>query len=208
MQVTEQTVDVLPKKVKLAIAVLVIALISLGGYLIYNHFFAKPQTTTYESQQQAETAQGIKEAANNAKVDMMQYQLDEAAKQIASLKNKAPDTVTHTIVQQVPVVVEKERQKSNADFAIVTDPKNPDQKVDLSQYKETDPVVLNQYNVHAYKKILRQIDYAPKSVDDWTPQEVGYSVSRKISNDGKYLGVAVDHDFDDKKSTVKLRYTY
>jgi Tfp pilus assembly protein PilO len=206
MQVTEQKNKVLPTKIKVAIAILVIALLCLVGYNIYKHFTSKP--VTYESQQQAETPQGIKDAANNAKVDMMQSQLDEAAKQIALLKNKQPDTITHTVVQQVPVVVERERQSSGADFAIVIDPKNPDQKVDLSQYKETDPVVLNQYNVHAYKKVLRQIDYAPKNIDDWSVKEVGYSVSRKISNDGKYLGVAVDHDFDDKKTTVKLRYTY
>jgi hypothetical protein len=205
---TAQTVEVLPTRTKVTIAILTMALLFLGGYLIYEYFFTKPQLVTYQSQQQAETSQGVKEAANNAHVDMLQSQLDETAKQIVALKNKAPDTITHTVVQQVPVIVEKEREKSGADFAIVTNPKNSDQKIDLSQHKENDPVVLNQYNVHAYKKILRQIDYAPKNVDNWTPAEVGYSVSRKISNDGKYLGVAVDHNFDDKKTIVKLRYTY
>ncbi len=208
MKETAQKVEILPTRIKVTIAIWAMALLFLGGYLIYEYFFAKPQLDTYESQQQAETSQGVKEAANNAHVDMLQSQLDEAAKQIAALKNKGPDTITHTVVQQVPVVVEKERQKSGADFVIITNPKNPDQKVDLSQYKENDPIVLNQYNVHAYKKILRQVDYAPKNVDNWTPAEVGYSVSRKISNDGKYLGVAVDHNFDNKKTIVKLRYTY
>jgi Tfp pilus assembly protein PilO len=208
MQATEQKVEALPKRIKVTIAILAMVLFCLVGYIAYEHFFAKSQPVTYEGQQRAETSEGVKEAANNAHIDMLQSQLEEAAKQIALLKNKAPDTITHTVVQQVPVVVEKERQKSGADFAIVTNPSSPNEKVDLSQYKATDPVVLNQYNVHAYKKILRQIDYAPQNVDDWTPKEIGYSVSRKISNDGKYLGVAVDHDFDDKKTTVKLRYTY
>jgi len=203
-----QKVQMLPKRIKVIIAILTMSLLFLGGYLICEYFFARPQLETYESQQQAETSQGVKEAANNAHVDMLQSQLDETAQQIRALKNKAPDTVIHTVVQQVPIIVEKEREKSSADFAIVTNPKNSDQKIELSQYKETDPIVLNQYNIHAYKKILRQVDYAPKNVDNWAPAEFGYSVSRKISNDGKYLGVAVDHNFDDEKTILKLRYTY
>ena len=163
---------------------------------------------TYETQTDAETPVGIENAADKAKIKLQQDQIEEAAKQIASLKNKQPDTITHTIVQQVPVVVEKERQDSGADFAIVTDPKNPDQKVDLTQYQETDPVVLNQYNVQAYKKILHTVSYAPKDIQDWSPKEVGYSVAKKITNDGQYIGVGVDYNVDEKKGLVKLEYTW
>jgi len=159
-----------------------------------------------ETQMEAETPAGVKAAADSAKIKLQQDQLEEAAKQIASLKDKQPDTITHTIVQQVPVVVEKERQSSGADFAIVTDPKNPDQKVDLTKYQATDPVVLNQYNVQAYKKILHTVSYAPKDIQDWSPKEVGYSVAKKITNDGKYVGV--DYNVEDKKGIVKLEYTW
>jgi len=163
---------------------------------------------TYETQTEAETPAGVENAAEKDKIKLQQDQLEEVAKQIASLKNKQPDTITHTIVQQLPVVVEKERQASGADFAIVTDPKNPDQKVDLTKYQETDPVVLNQYNVQAYKKILHTVSYAPKDIQDWSPKEVGYSVAKKITNDGQYIGVGIDYNVEDKKGVVKLEYTW
>lgn len=194
-------------KIKIAATVLVVALLCVGAYFLYEYFH-QPKPVTYETQTEAETPAGVNAAADSAKVKLQQDQIDEAARQIAELKNKKPDSITHTIVQQVPVVIEKERQASGADFAIVTDPKNPDQKVDLTKYQATDPVVLNQYNVHAYKKVLRQIEYAPKNIDDWKPAEVGYTVSRKISDDGKYLGVGVEHNFDNSKTYVKLQYTY
>ncbi|WP_110955770.1 hypothetical protein [Anaerosinus massiliensis] len=193
---------------KYIIAFVITTLMIIGVFTIYKNKNVDTKKVIYESQQQLESVDGIKEAANNAKVDMLQYQLEDAKKQIASLKNKQPDTIVKTVVKEVPVTVEKERQKSNADFAIITNPAKTDEKVDLSKYSDDQEVTLNQYNVHAYKKLLRQIDYAPKNIDDWSAKEIGYSVSKKISNDGKYLGVAVDHEFDDKKTTVKLRYTY
>lgn len=68
--------------------------------------------------------------------------------------------------------------------------------------------MLNQYNIHAYKKILRQIDYALRSLQDLSPREIGFAVSRKISKDGKYIGIAVDYNFDADKTTAKIRFTY
>ncbi len=52
------------------------------------------------------------------------------------------------------------QQKSGADFAIVTDPTNPDKPVDLNKVAklpEGTTVNLNQYNVHAYKKRLLEL---------------------------------------------------
>lgn len=177
------------------------------GFLLWQYFH-QPKPVTYESQQTAETPAGVKDAADAAHIKMLQGQLTDAAKQIAKLQNQKPDTVTHTIVKEVPVVVERERQSAKADFAIVTDPKHPDKKVDLGAYKETEPIVLNQYNVQAYKKILRGINYYPKSIDDWTPQEITADWSRKISNDGKYLGVAAEYEFDKNRTKLGVRVTF
>lgn len=118
------------------------------------------------SQQQAETPVGVELAAQNAKVKMLQSQLDDAAKQIAALKNKPLDTIVKTVPVEVVKTVEVERKKSGADFSILTDPNNPDNQVDLNeveQLPENTTVTLNQYNVHAYKKVIRQIEIAP----DW-----------------------------------------
>jgi hypothetical protein len=38
--------------------------------------------------------------------------------------------------------------------------------------------------------------------------EIDYGVSRKIANDGKYLGVVGGYDFDDKKVKIGLRVTF
>ena len=38
--------------------------------------------------------------------------------------------------------------------------------------------------------------------------EVGYMVSRKISKDGKYLGVGASYNIDDHKAMAKLSYTW
>jgi hypothetical protein len=38
--------------------------------------------------------------------------------------------------------------------------------------------------------------------------EVGYTVSKKISKDGKYIGVGASYNFDDEKAMVKVLYTW
>jgi hypothetical protein len=197
---------------KLIAYTLVAVIIVIGGYFLYQHFH-QPQPVTAESQVQAETPAGISLAAHNAKVGMMQDQLDQAAQQIAALKNKPPDTIIQTVPYEVTKVVTQEVEKRGADFAIVTDPKNPDKSVDLNEVAKLPadtPITLNQYNVFAYKKIIRGIDVYP-SFTAITPtgvSEVTYDVSRKISNDGKYLGVVGGYDFDNKKAKIGLRYTY
>jgi hypothetical protein len=45
--------------------------------------------------------------------------------------------------------------------------------------------------------------YGPSGVS-----EITGDVSRKISNDGKYLGVAGGYDFDNKKAKLGLRYSF
>ena len=48
----------------------------------------------------------------------------------------------------------------------------------------------------------------PKDIQDWSPKEVGYSVAKKITHDGQYVGVGVDYNVEDKKCLVKLEYTW
>jgi Tfp pilus assembly protein PilO len=187
---------------------IILCIIGYGGYL---HLHSEPITA--ESQVQAETPAGISLAAHNAKVSMMQDQLDEAAKQIAVLKNKQPDTIIQTVPYEVEKVVIKEVEKRGADFAIVTDPKNPDIKVDLKEIAKlpaNTSVTLNQYNVFAYKKVIRGVNIYPSftGIKPTGISEVTYDVSRKISNDGKYIGVVGGYDFEDRKVKVGLRVTF
>ena len=68
-------------------------------------------------------------------------------------------------------------------------------------------VELNQYNVQAYKKVLHTIDVSP-DIHNKAIEEVGYMVSRKISKDGKYLGVGVSYNVEDKNTMVHVSYTW
>jgi hypothetical protein len=197
---------------KAILSLIVFIVACAASYFIYQCFH-HGQPVTSLSQAQAETPAGISLAAHNAKVTMMQDQLDSAAQQIAELKNKKPDTLIKTVPVEIEKVVVKEVEKRGADFAIVTDPNNQNKTPDIEGIKklpDSTPVTLNQYNVFAYKKVLRDITVYP-SFTGITPSgvgEVSFGVSRKITKDGKYLGIVTGYEFDDKKIKVGLRVTF
>lgn len=193
----------------------VILLVVLVGCFAYQHF-NQPETVTTLSQEQAETSAGVQQAADNAQINMLQSQLSEAAQQIAAIKNKPPEKVVVTIPVEVPKIVEVERKKSGADFAIVTDPKHPDKPVEIDQVArlpEETTVNLHQYNVYAYRKVIRGFNIMPdwaESIKRGSPriQEVTYDVSRRISKDGKYIGGVIGYDFKHEEAKAGFRYTF
>ena len=104
--------------------------------------------------------------------------------------------------------VEQAREDSKADFAVVTDPNHPEQEVKLDELDKDAKVELNQYNVQAYKPVIRQIEAGKVAGGDGFM--VGGSVSRKITKDGQYLGVGADyirHDGEDI-AVVKIVYSF
>ena len=185
-------------------AVVVIAI----GFLVW-HLSRPPQTVTTESQTQAETPAGVEQAANLAHVPISDDQAQQAATQIKYVYSHdvQPIYTITTTGNKVQKVAETAQNNAGADFSIITDKSNPNSKVDISAIPSTSTVELNQYNVQAYKKTLHTIEVVPdiqnKSVD-----EVGYMVSRKISNDGKYIGVGASYNIDNHKTMVKLSYTW
>ena len=203
---------ILSARGKIILSLIIFLIVCVAGYIAWQYLHSV-QPVTGESQVQAETPQGIDLAAHNEQVKMMQDQLDEAAQQIAELKNKPPETVTKTVPVEVEKVVTQYVEKQGADFAIVTDPKNSDKSVDLKEIEKlpaNTPVTLNQYNVFAYKKVIRGINVYPRFTG-LTPSgvsEITVDVSHKITNDGKYLGVAGGYEFDDKKAKLGLRYSF
>lgn len=196
---------------KIILSLILIIVVSILGYAAYRN--ATVQPITVESQKQAETPAGIILAAHNAHVAMMQDQLNTAAREIARLASKPPDMVIHTVPVEVEKVVTQCVQASGADFGIVTDPKNPDKVVDLKEVAKlpaTTPVTLNEYNVFAYKQVIKGINIYP-SFTGITPTGIGEitgDISRKISSDGKYLGVTAGYEFDDRKAKIGLRVTF
>jgi hypothetical protein len=147
---------------------------------------------------------------------MLQSQLDDAAKEIAHLKNKPPDTIIKTVPVEVIKVVTKEVKKRGANFGMLTDPDHPNNQIDLNEIAtlpEGTTVNLNQYNVFAYRKVIRGFNVMP----DWTEsikrgspriQEVTYDVSRRITKDGKYIGGVVGYDFKHDKAKAGIRYSF
>ncbi len=184
-------------------AVVVIAI----GFLVW-HLAHPPQTVTTESQQEAQTPAGIQQAANKAFVPISNDQSKEAAEQIRYIyaNNTPPQYITYTTVQQAPDAEKIAQEKAGADFSIVTDATAPAKKADISSLPANAPVTLNQYNVQAYKKVLHTVDVGTS--DAKSVGEVGYTVSKKISKDGKYIGVGASYNFDNEKAMVKLSYTW
>lgn len=204
--------NILTARGKIILSLIIFLILCIIGYFTYLYLHPV-QILTGESQQQAETIQGISLAAHNADVPMTQSQLNEAVQQIALLKDKSPDKIIKTVPEEVIKTAEKSVEKSGADFSIVTDPQQPDNKVDLKEIAKlsarTD-VTLNQYNVFAYKKIIRGINVYPRftGITPTGLSEVTYDVNRKITNDGKYIGITGGYDFDNKKAKIGLRYTF
>lgn len=182
-----------------------LAIIGLIAYSAYQKYTAKP--VTYESQSQAQSLSGVKLAADNAKVSLDNSQASEIAKAITDIakNNTTPLYSVNTTGSNVASVAASEAKKNNADFAIVTEPSKPDVAVDTSKIANDAPVTLNQYNIQAYKKTLHQvdIDFNASGVN-----EVNYSVSRKISDGGKYIGYVVGYNKEYKEAKVGIRYTW
>ena len=65
-------------------------------------------------------------------------------------------------------------------------------------------------NYHRYKKTLKDLTVYP-SFKGITPNginEIDYGISKKISKDGKYVGLVAGYGFDDKKAKLGLRMTF
>ena len=185
-------------------AVLVVAI----GFLVW-HFTHPPQTVTTESQTQAETPAGVTQAADKAQVSISPSQAQEAASQIRYIYTNSiiPQYTITTTGDKAQEAAKKAQAAAGADFSIVTNKSAPDTNVDLKTIPAGSTVELNQYNVKAYKKVLHTINVST-DIHNKAIGEVGYTVSRKISSDGKYIGIGATYNIDDHKTMVKLSYTW
>lgn len=199
--------------IRYVMIILVMAFLGWAGYYFWQQYQIK--SVIYENQRQSETASGVALAAKEAHIYMLQSQLEEAARQIATLKNKPPETVVKTVPIEVEKVIEVEREKRNADFVIVTNPNEPDKKLDIKEIEKLSPdtaISLNQYNVYAYKKIVRGVTVYP----DWSRtvngnfkiKEISADINKKFSKDGKYIGLAFGYDIEESRVKLGLRYTF
>lgn len=187
------------------------AVLICAAFLIYRHFH-QPEPVTTESQTQAETSAGVEQAADRAHVPISNDQAQQAASQIKYIYSHdvQPIYTITTTGSKVQKAAETAQNNAGADFSIITDKSNPTEATSLKTLPAGSTVELNQYNVQAYKKVLHAVEVSPDI--DYTGikgvGEVGYTVSRKITGDGKYIGIGAAYDIDDHKTMVKLSYTW
>ena len=183
------------------------AVLICAAFLIYRHFH-QPEPVTTESQVQAETPAGVTQAADKAQVSISPPQAQEAASQIRYIYTNSiiPQYTITTTGDKAQTCSQNAQEAAGADFSIVTDKYNPTKPTSLKTLPASSTVELNQYNVQAYKKVLHTVDVGTS--DAKSVGEVGYTVSKKISKDGKYIGVGASYNFDNEKVMVKVSYSW
>ncbi len=136
----------------LLLAVLSFGLLVIIGFLAWrNH---QPVTVTPLSEEQARTPAGVQLAADQALVPVSKQQVREVALKIAQTEDGLPDRVIVTTGKEVENTVENVRQETKADFAIVTNPRKPQEKPVV---EPNEPVKLNVYNIKAYPRNMVEI---------------------------------------------------
>ena len=194
------------KKYPYLLAIAAIVLVCIAGYFVWHSKQAQPVTT--ETQVQAETPAGVTQAADKAQVSISPSQAQEAASQIKYIYTNSiiPQYTITTTGDKAQEAADKAQEAAGADFSITTNKSNPTEATSLKTIPASSTVELNQYNVQAYKKVLHTVDVGTS--DAKSVGEVGYTVSKKISKDGKYIGVGASYNFDDEKVMVKVSYTW
>lgn len=191
-----------------AVGIILVAVLAVVAW----RYVHRPEPVTTETQVQAETPAGVTLAADNSHVGLSADQAQQTAdktKYIYSHDVQPVYTIT-TTGDKAQTCSQNAQEAAGADFSIVTDKYNPTNHTSLKTLPASSTVELNQYNVQAYKKVLHTIDVSPNISGTGVTgvSEVGYTVSRKITNDGKYIGVGASYNIDDHKTMVKLSYTW
>lgn len=176
--------------------------------LLFRGCKTEPQKVTVEQQTQAQTEAGVEKAADNAQIPVSREQAQDAAQEIRYIyeHDTKPEYTIITTGGDVEKQAQAAQERAGADFSIVTS--KDDSKADVASISKDKPVELNQYNVQAYKKTLHTVEVSPDIDGGRGVAEVGYTVSRKVSRDGKYLGVGASYNFDSNKTYVKMTYTW
>lgn len=189
-------------------AILLVIALFISGFLIYKAM-TKPVEVQGTSQTIAETKQGVKITADKAGYRLDDGQAREISSTIREIRQveREPVYIVTTTSEQAKSASEQAKKDNKADFAIVTDKTDPNKTVDLDKLEKSDKVELNQYNIQAYKPVLRTISITP-DIKDRGVRQVNFSVSKKITKDGQYLGVGVGYDIKDHRALVNLSYSW
>lgn len=183
-------------------------LLVVVAVLLFRGCKTEPQKVTVEPQVEAQSEAGVEKAADNAKVPVNREQAQDAAQEIRYIyeHDTKPEYTIITTGGDVEKQAQAAQERAGADFSIVAS--QDGSKADVASINKDKPVELNQYNVQAYKKVLHTVEVSPDIEGERGVAEIGYTVSRKVSRDGKYLGVGASYNFDSNKAYVKMTYTW
>lgn len=178
--------------------------------LLFRSCQKQPEKVTQETQTEAQTEAGVEKAADNAQVPIDRQQAQDAAKEIHYIytHDTQPEYTIITTGGDAEKQSQAAQERAGADFSIIADKDTPDKKVSLDELPKDSTVNINQYNVQAYKKVLHTIDVSPDLDSGRGVSEIGYTVSRKVAKDGRYLGAGASYNFDNRKAYVKISYTW
>lgn len=174
-----------------------------------NTFKQAPKLVTPMTQLQAEAPAGVEKAADNAGIKLQRSQAKEAAEEVRYIYEikKEPAYIVNTTGEKAPAAASEARKEAKADFAIITDRNNPDKQVQLEELKKDQPVELNQYNVQAYKPVIRTVTISP-DIEGKKLEQITFSISKKINKKGEYIGIGAGYDIINKRTLLNISYTW
>lgn len=179
---------------KFAAAGIIGAIIVIGIY----HYFVAPDKVPVVSMEEVKTGSSVKGVAASAGVNLS---ADQAAEVADKIKKAKPAGSVNTTAGNLKDTAKQMQQQSGSDFApVVTDE-------DLSKIDKDVPVELQQYHIYAAPKVLREVGLKA-GTDGNAVAGVSYGIKRRISAEGKYIGVRADYDWKEKEAAVWLTYTY
>ena len=172
--------------------------VGIAGYCIYNALKPADKTPIIKSEQ-LQTANQIKQAADNAGVSLSDEQSKIIQDKIQDAKPTGSISATAGTVQQV---AEQQQKQQGSDFApVVSDG-------DLSKLPDETPIELKQYHIYAAPKIQHEVGLKLDQESSSHVSGISYGIKRRITEKGQYIGARVDYDWRDKEAAVWATYSW
>lgn len=172
--------------------------VGIAGYCIYNALKPADKTPIIKSEQ-LQTANQIKQAADNAGVSLSDEQSKIIQDKIQDAKPAGSVPATAGTVQQV---AEQQRQQNGSDFApVVSDSV-------ISKLPDDTPIELNQYHIYAAPKVQHEIGLKLDAESSSHISGVSYGIKRRITEKGQYIGARLEYDWENKEAEVWATYSW
>lgn len=183
---------------KIFMYLLVVLVIGLAGYILYNELKPADKTPIITSEQLS-TADKVQQTADKAGVSLSDEQAKNIQNKIQHAEAAGSVLATAGTIQQV---AEQQRQRNGSDFApVVSDG-------ELSQLPDDTPINLNQYHIYAAPKVQHEVGVKLDAESGSHVSGVSYGIKRRIAASGKYIGARVDYDWKDKEAAVWATYSW